>query len=49
MRRVTARIPDELFLKLTLLATVTKRNKEEIVVEALQEYIERHKDEVKLP
>ena len=49
MRRITARIPDELYLYLTLLAASTKRNKEELVIEALREYIEKRKGEVKLP
>ena len=49
MRRVTARIPDEIFLKLTVLATVTKKSKEELVVEALREYLEKRKEEMKLP
>ena len=47
MRRVTARVPDEIFLKLTVLATVLKKSKEEIVVEALQEYLKRREEEAR--
>ena len=49
MRRVTVRISDELYLQLTVLAAITRKNKEDVVVEALREYIEKRKDEVKLP
>ena len=49
MRRITVRVPDELFLKITVLSALEKKSKEELVVEALREYIERHKDEIKLP
>ena len=49
VRRIAARIPDELYLYLTLLAASTKKSKEELVIEALQEYIEKRKDEIKLP
>jgi len=49
MRRITARIPDELYLYLTLLAASTKKSKEELVIEAIKEYLEKHKEEVRLP
>jgi len=49
VRRITVRVPDELFLKITVLSALEKKSKEELVVEALREYIERHKDEIKLP
>ena len=49
MRRITVRVPDELFLKLTVLSALEKRSKEELVVEAIEEYLEKRKDEIKLP
>jgi len=49
MRRVTVRVPDELFLKLTVLSALEKKSKEELVVEALREYLEKRKEEIKLP
>jgi len=49
MRRITVRVPDEVFLKLTVLSALEKRSKEELVVEAIKEYLEKRKDEIKLP
>jgi len=49
VRRITVRVPDELFLKLTVLSALEKRSKEELVVEAIEEYLEKRKDEIKLP
>jgi len=49
MRRITIRVSDELFLKITVLSALTKKSKEELVIEALQEYLEKRKEEVKLP
>jgi len=45
MRRITARVPDELFLKITVLSALTKKSKERIVTEALEEYLKRREEE----
>jgi len=49
VRRVTVRISDELYLQLTVLAAITKKSKEDVVAEALREYVEKRKDEIKIP
>ena len=49
MRRVTVRVPDEVYIKITVLSALEKKSKEELVVEALREYLEKRKEEIKLP
>jgi len=49
VRRVTVRISDELYLQLTVLAAIAKKSKEDVVAEALKEYVEKRKDEIKIP
>jgi len=49
MRRVTVRVPDEVYIKITVLSALEKKSKEEIVIEAIKEYLEKRKDEIKLP